>query len=66
MTRTTVRPPSWRASPMWPCRTCGRDRTLPHHRRACPAVAARADGACGINSCVTDLAKWDAMWANRG
>lgn len=25
-----------------------------------------ADGACGINSCVNDLAKWDAMWANEG
>ncbi len=25
-----------------------------------------ADGATGINSCVTDLAKWDAMWANEG
>ena len=25
-----------------------------------------ADGATGINSCITDLAKWDAMWANEG
>ena len=25
-----------------------------------------ADGACGINRCVTVLAKWDAMWANEG
>jgi CubicO group peptidase (beta-lactamase class C family) len=25
-----------------------------------------ADGATGINSCVNDLAKWDAMWANEG
>ena len=25
-----------------------------------------ADGACGVNSCVTDLAKWDAMWMNEG
>ena len=25
-----------------------------------------ADGATGINSCVTDLAKWDAMWMNEG
>ncbi|MEO8590996.1 MAG: serine hydrolase [Flavobacteriales bacterium] len=25
-----------------------------------------ADGACGIISCVTDLAKWDAMWMNEG
>ncbi|MCB0787093.1 MAG: beta-lactamase family protein, partial [Flavobacteriales bacterium] len=25
-----------------------------------------ADGATGINSCVTDMAKWDAMWANEG
>ena len=25
-----------------------------------------ADGATGINNCVTDLAKWDAMWMNEG
>ena len=25
-----------------------------------------ADGACGVMSTVTDLAKWDAMWANEG
>lgn len=25
-----------------------------------------ADGATGINSCVTDIAKWDAMWMNEG
>lgn len=25
-----------------------------------------ADGACGVLSCVNDLAKWDAMWANEG
>ncbi|MBK7296223.1 MAG: serine hydrolase [Flavobacteriales bacterium] len=25
-----------------------------------------ADGACGINSRITDLARWDAMWANEG
>lgn len=25
-----------------------------------------ADGATGINSCVTDIAKWDAMWADEG
>jgi CubicO group peptidase (beta-lactamase class C family) len=25
-----------------------------------------ADGATGINTCVTDLAKWDAMWMNEG
>ena len=25
-----------------------------------------ADGACGVISCVTDLAKWDAMWMNEG
>jgi CubicO group peptidase (beta-lactamase class C family) len=25
-----------------------------------------ADGATGINTCVTDLAKWDAMWADEG
>ncbi|MBP6311645.1 MAG: serine hydrolase [Flavobacteriales bacterium] len=25
-----------------------------------------ADGACGINSCINDLTKWDAMWANEG
>ncbi|MBP6392556.1 MAG: serine hydrolase [Flavobacteriales bacterium] len=25
-----------------------------------------ADGACGVMSTVTDLAKWDAMWMNEG
>jgi CubicO group peptidase (beta-lactamase class C family) len=25
-----------------------------------------ADGATGVNSCVTDIAKWDAMWMNEG
>jgi CubicO group peptidase (beta-lactamase class C family) len=25
-----------------------------------------ADGACGVLSTVSDLAKWDAMWANEG
>ncbi len=25
-----------------------------------------ADGATGINTCVTDLAKWDAMWMHEG
>jgi CubicO group peptidase (beta-lactamase class C family) len=25
-----------------------------------------ADGATGINTCVADLAKWDAMWMNEG
>ncbi|MDQ3100218.1 MAG: serine hydrolase [Bacteroidota bacterium] len=25
-----------------------------------------ADGATGINTCVTDLAKWDAMWMDEG
>ena len=25
-----------------------------------------ADGACGVISCITDLAKWDAMWMNEG
>lgn len=52
------------------------DVALPHVRkgqdpnapqRSMPYQALQgADGATGINSCVTDLAKWDAMWANEG
>lgn len=25
-----------------------------------------ADGACGVISCINDVAKWDAMWTNEG
>ena len=52
------------------------DVALPHVRKgqdpaapqkSMPYQALRgADGACGVNSCVTDLAKWDAMWADEG
>lgn len=52
------------------------DVALPHVRKgqdpaapqkSMPYQALRgADGATGINSCVTDLAKWDAMWADEG
>lgn len=52
------------------------DVALPHVRkgqdpnapqRSMPYQALQgADGATGINSCITDLAKWDAMWANEG
>ncbi len=52
------------------------DVALPHVRKGQDPAAPQksmpyqslqgADGACGINSCVTDLAKWDAMWANEG
>lgn len=52
------------------------DVALPHVRKGQdPAAPQRsmpyqslqgADGATGINSCITDLAKWDAMWANEG
>lgn len=52
------------------------DVALPHVRKGQdPAVPQKsmpyqalkgADGATGINSCITDLAKWDAMWANEG
>ena len=52
------------------------DVALPHVRngqdpaapqKSMPYQALKgADGATGINSCITDLAKWDAMWANEG
>jgi CubicO group peptidase (beta-lactamase class C family) len=52
------------------------DVALPHVRKGQDPTAAQksmpyqalrgADGATGINSCITDLAKWDAMWANEG
>lgn len=52
------------------------DVAMPHVRKGQdPSVPAKsmayqdlqgADGATGINSCVNDLAKWDAMWANEG
>ncbi len=52
------------------------DVALPHVRKGQDPAAPQksmpyqalkgADGATGINSCITDLAKWDAMWANEG
>ena len=43
----------------------GQDPSAP--QKSMPYQALKgADGATGINSCVTDLAKWDAMWANEG
>jgi CubicO group peptidase (beta-lactamase class C family) len=52
------------------------DVALPHVRKGQDPTAIQksmpyqalpgADGATGINSCITDLAKWDAMWANEG
>ena len=52
------------------------DVALPHVRKGQDPAAPQksmpyqalqgADGATGINSCVTDLAKWDAMWADEG
>ena len=43
----------------------GQDPAAP--QKSMPYQALRgADGATGINSCVTDLAKWDAMWADEG
>ena len=52
------------------------DVALPHMRKGQDPKAPQlsmpyqalqgADGATGINSCVTDLAKWDAMWADEG
>lgn len=52
------------------------DVALPHVRKgqdpktpqlSVPYQALKgADGACGVNSCITDLAKWDAIWANKG
>ncbi|MBL7963495.1 MAG: serine hydrolase [Flavobacteriales bacterium] len=52
------------------------DVALPHVRKGQDPKAVQksmayqplqgADGACGVLSTVTDLAKWDAMWANEG
>ena len=52
------------------------DVALPHVRKGQDPAApqksmpyqdlAGADGACGVLSTVTDLAKWDAMWGNEG
>jgi CubicO group peptidase (beta-lactamase class C family) len=52
------------------------DVALPHVRKgqdpkapqkSMPYQALKgADGACGVMSTVTDLAKWDAMWMNEG
>ncbi|MCO6483440.1 MAG: serine hydrolase [Flavobacteriales bacterium] len=52
------------------------DVALPHVRKGQDPAAPQksmpyqdlpgADGATGINSCVEDLAKWDAMWADEG
>ncbi|MDX9752032.1 MAG: serine hydrolase [Flavobacteriales bacterium] len=52
------------------------DVALPHVRKGQDPKAPQksmpyqalqgADGATGINSCVEDLAKWDAMWADEG
>jgi CubicO group peptidase (beta-lactamase class C family) len=43
----------------------GQDRTAP--QKSMPYQALKgADGACGVLSTVTDLAKWDAMWADEG
>ncbi len=52
------------------------DVALPHVRKGQDPSAPQksmpyqplpgADGACGVLSTVTDLAKWDAMWADEG
>lgn len=52
------------------------DVALPHVRKGQDPNTAQksmpyqplqgADGACGVISTVTDLAKWDAMWADEG
>ncbi|MBP6573874.1 MAG: serine hydrolase [Flavobacteriales bacterium] len=53
-----------------------KDVALPHVRKGQDPAAPQksmpyqalkgADGACGVMSTVTDLAKWDAMWMNEG
>ncbi|MCW5898667.1 MAG: serine hydrolase [Flavobacteriales bacterium] len=43
----------------------GQDHSAPQKSMAYQPLAG-ATGAVGINSCVTDLAKWDAMWAAKG
>jgi len=43
----------------------GQDPAAP--QKSMPYQALKgADGACGVMSTVTDLAKWDAMWMNEG
>lgn len=43
----------------------GQDASAPLKSMAYQSLEG-ADGATGINSCITDVAKWDAMWANEG
>lgn len=43
----------------------GQDPSAPQKSIAYQALRG-ADGATGINTCVVDLAKWDAMWAAEG
>jgi CubicO group peptidase (beta-lactamase class C family) len=43
----------------------GQDPNAPQQSMPYQALQG-ADGACGVMSTVTDLAKWDAMWANEG
>lgn len=43
----------------------GQDPSVPQKSMPYQEMAG-ADGATGINSCVEDLAKWDAMWADEG
>jgi CubicO group peptidase (beta-lactamase class C family) len=43
----------------------GQDPTAPQKSMPYQALKA-ADGACGVLSTVTDLAKWDAMWMGEG
>ncbi len=43
----------------------GQDPSTPQKSMPYQALQG-ADGACGVISTVTDLAKWDAMWANEG
>lgn len=43
----------------------GQDPSAPQKSMPYQALQG-ADGACGVMSTLTDLAKWDAMWANEG
>ncbi|MBL7951805.1 MAG: serine hydrolase [Flavobacteriales bacterium] len=43
----------------------GQDPSAPQKSMPYQALQG-ADGACGVISTVTDLAKWDAMWADEG
>lgn len=43
----------------------GQDPAAPQKSMPYQALAG-ADGACGVLSTVTDLVKWDVMWANEG